>query len=398
MAMVNKKILKQIKEQILITDIADEYGFTVITKSGKLSLKEHESVLIYPETNSFYRYSTGVGGDVLKFMEAFPDEPNMAEITFLKAYNMLATRIDKSMDVNSKKEAVVDMQDKYKTYKNSLYPKQQRAKNLKQQFRFDDNCRNVMAYLIQTRKIDPGIVKKLINENCIKQETAYLFKNKKTGELVKKKPENAPEFDMVERKSVVFLGYDEHGMVASACKRACSTSSTFKGEYPGSDYSYGWLHDPCVVACNAYAQNQSYDFNKQLFCFESYIDMISFMSLLKMQNSDYTKYAYLSCGSATKYPTVLATQEHYGYKNVTICFDNDEAGHKFSDRLKTELENKGVTVSLCISKEKDWNNELKLKVDMYEEKSIKSNILKAKLKQKSVINKSGKLINKTPER
>ena len=351
------KIKEQIKQQISILDIADEYGLTIVPKSrGTFSLVEHDSVLIYPKTNSFYRYSTDVGGDVMKFMEEIPE----INIPFTKAFKMLSSRIDNNKEIESVNTGNKEVKDKFNTYKDSLLEKQKRAMRLNKQFKFDNNCKNAMAYLIQTRKIDADIVKKLVFENCIKQETMVLYKNKNTGKIVTNKTndKNMNSYNKIENKSVVFIGHDEYGMVATACKRACNTRSSFKGEYSGTDYSYGWLCDPEVNPCNAYLPSQSYKSNKRLVCFESYIDMLSFMTILKQQGTDFTKYAYLSCGSATKYATALSVQERIGYKDVTICFDNDEAGKKFTKLLKEKLERKGVNVKTLVSKEKDWNNEL----------------------------------------
>ena len=390
MARLNKKILAQIKQQIAIGDIADEFGLTVVPKSrGTFSLSEHDSVLIYPKTNSFYRYATNVGGDVLKFMEEMPE----INLSFQEAYDLLANRIDgsKKVEINVASEK----KNKYGTFKGTLAEKQRRAKGLVEQFSFDDNCKNAMAYLIQTRKIDPDIVKKLIHENCIKQETQVLYKHKSTGEILKEKPhENALHlYNNIETKSVVFIGHDEIGMVATACKRVCNSNSTFKGEYSGSDYSYGWLHDPNVISCNAYLETQNYDSSKKLVCFESYIDMLSFMTILKQQGSDYTKYAYLSCGSATKYLTVMAVQERIGYKNVTICFDNDEAGKLFANKLKNELENKGVKTNIYLSKNKDWNSEL-VQRTLSKQQGIKKQMGVAKKQFATTEKNKSKTVNK----
>lgn len=394
MQRINKKVLAQIKEQISIVDLAAELGFTLIPKSrGTFIIREHESVNIHPETNSFYRWSTGEGGDVLKFMTAFPDEPQLADMTFMKAYQLLSKRVNKSLNIKPQEKKTIEIKDKYKMYNNSLSSKQQRAIKLNKQFHFDDNCRNAMAYLIQTRKIDPDIVKKLIHENCIKQETSIIYKNKITEEYTKNVPDDLTDYDKIENKCVVFIGHDEFGMTASACSRACNTSSSFKKEFEGTDYSYGWLHDPNVISCNAYLDTQTYNPDKRLLCFESYIDMLSFMTLLKMQGSDYTKYAYLSCGSATKYRTVTAVQEHLGYKDVTICFDNDTAGQRFTNSLKQELEEKGVCVNICVSKEKDWNAELVSKV-LKKEKSIKVQMAAAQETKSTTMKKAPEVRSK----
>ena len=175
-------------------------------------------------------------------------------------------------------------------------------------------------------------------------------------------------YDKLDIKSVCFLGYDENGMVANACKRACSSQSTFKGDFEGCDYSYGWLYDPAVDVKLVYLNDKAYNPNKKLYCFESYIDMLSFISMQKQQGIDYSQNTYLSCASATKYPTVLATVDRLGYHDVVICFDNDMAGHELGEKLKNNLLEKGVKVEFQFSKEKDWNEELK---GMYEKGGIK---------------------------
>jgi DNA primase len=45
-------------------------------------------------------------------------------------------------------------------------------------------------------------------------------------------------------------------------------------------------------------------------------------------------------------------------QKVTLCLDNDEAGYQASERLETQLSEKGYTSERIFSQGKDWNDDL----------------------------------------
>lgn len=45
-------------------------------------------------------------------------------------------------------------------------------------------------------------------------------------------------------------------------------------------------------------------------------------------------------------------------QQVALCLDNDEAGHKASERLKTQLAERGYPSQRLIPQGKDWNDDL----------------------------------------
>lgn len=333
----DKELKAQIKEQILILDIAKEYGLTLIPKGGYYSLKEHDSVIIYPATNSFYRNATDVGGDVLKFMEHMPE----IDIKYAEAYRMLAKRIDPSIKVGTviKEKPQV----KINRINMTLTERQERTEELLKQVNFDVNNKNVMAYLIQTRKLDPNLVFDMIRKGYIKQDIDHLG-----------------------NRSACFMGHDDTGLVSAITKRACNGKSNFKMELKGCDYNFGWLYDPEVDARKLVDGKVKYNPDKPLLAFESYIDMMSYMTIQKMQGKDINRFAYISCGSANKYKSVLTTQEHYGYKSVLIGFDNDEAGRMYAGKLGEKLKErnvKGAYQFAPLYEQKDWNDALKFHVE-----------------------------------
>jgi DNA primase len=45
-------------------------------------------------------------------------------------------------------------------------------------------------------------------------------------------------------------------------------------------------------------------------------------------------------------------------RQVSLCLDNDEAGHKASERLKQQLAEQGYESERLMSQGKDWNDDL----------------------------------------
>lgn len=341
----NKKyeeMKERIKNEISILDIAEEYGMKVVKKGSYYGIDGHRSVIIYPDTNSFYRWSAGAGGDVFAFMSTMEE----INLSYSEAYKVLSQRLKGSEPVRSSVKKNKDLVDSKKAPK-TLEEKKARSIALLNQFshpkpntsmRFDDNCKNIYAYLIKERKIDPDIIATMIKKGTLKQAV-----------------------DDQGYKYVAFIGYDDIGLVSGIGIRSCMSKSSFKSDIVNSDYQFGWLYDNEVNPTRAYSNQEHYDPNKPLYCFESYIDMMSYMTLMKQNGKDINAAAFLSCGSATKYKTVIYTMKTYGYKNIVECFDNDDAGRLFSAKLRQEVIKKEGTNFMTIlpPDEKDWNDYLK---------------------------------------
>ncbi|MEF9919653.1 MAG: toprim domain-containing protein [Erysipelotrichaceae bacterium] len=317
---INKE---RIKEQVSLLDIAAEY-FTVEKHGVLYRLKEHDSCIIYPETNTWHRYAYNKSGDVLSFFEEFSECGNL---TFNQAYKKLLPLIDEAIDVDPK------VTKKREAQKSDLQYKQYCAIQLKKQLQIDDENRHVMAYLIKERKIDPFIVYEMLDKHYI-----YQINNSLGG------------------KNVAFCGYNEYGMLSTVCVRACNSSSTFKGDLKNCDYNYGWFYASNIKPDDFCPEIKG---DKPLICFESYIDMMSYMTILKKNHQEISDYNYISCGSIEKKDVVLKYQEKYKIKDIIIAFDNDEPGQEATIKLKKILEVKGCNVKQDVSIEKDWNDQLK---------------------------------------
>lgn len=331
---VSKKLIKEIKEHVSIVDLANEY-FQVTSKNRYLGISgdapdggDFSSLVIYPDTNSFFRMSTRRGGDVISFVQ----ETGIENInTFKEAVDFLRGRIDPEFKVELKKI-------KKKKYGDmSMDEKAEKMRkcheSLKEQLVIDSTYRNVMAYLIQERKIDPGIVR----EGIKKGEIAQIIMNG--------------------YRSVAFIS-KEMGLYSCVSRRSINSRSSFKGDLEGCNYDLGWRIFPND------AKTAGIRPDARIYCFEGYIDMLSYKTFAKMQNKDISKDIFVVCGSVYKYDCVINTAKEFE-RDVVICFDNDQKGIEMGDVLADHLINviKGdglpIKVDKEFSKSKDWNEDLK---------------------------------------
>lgn len=185
------------------------------------------------------------------------------------------------------------------------------------------DMRRVYAYLVKTRKIDRDVVsffvkEKLLYESCEKSKDGT------------KKYHNA-----------VFVGLDEHGIPRHAHKRGLYTEGvSFKGNVDGCNpaYSFHWIGN-----------------SNRLYVFEAPIDLLSFVTLYPQNWQQHSYVALCGVGSQAMMKT-LELNPHL--QEVALCLDNDEAGHKASERFENQLVEIGCMCGKLISQGKDWNDDL----------------------------------------
>ena len=177
------------------------------------------------------------------------------------------------------------------------------------------NMRRAFAYLCQTRGIDPEVVSAFARKGLI--------------------------YESAKHHNAVFVGRSEQGKVRHLHARGTLTGSHFRQTLPGSEkeYSFHWL-----------------GVSGKLYAFEAPVDMLSYISLHPEGWQNHTYVAL--CGVSTApIHRLLETQPQL--EEVTLCLDNDEAGHKAARRIAAELLNEwNVTVSAEFPSQKDWNDEL----------------------------------------
>ena len=193
-------------------------------------------------------------------------------------------------------------------------PKQEEPKQLEIPSA-NGNMRRVFAYLCQTRGIDPEVVSAFARKGLL--------------------------YESADHHNAVFVGRDEQGEIRHLHARGTLTGSHFRQTLPGSEKEYSF-HWPGTSG--------------KLYAFEAPIDLLSYISLHPEGWQDHSYVAL--CGvSAAPIHHLLETQPQL--QDVTLCLDNDGAGHKAARRIAAELLREwNVTVSAEFPTLKDWNDEL----------------------------------------
>lgn len=178
----------------------------------------------------------------------------------------------------------------------------------------------------------------------------YLLERGIDMELIKYCFERNLIMESAKYHNAMFLGYDENGNIKYVNLRG--TDGNFKGEAKGSDKRYAFK----------IAENTRTD---KLHLFESAIDLLSFITIQKIENKEWSQDAYLSlAGVHSKCIKVPVSVEHFLKNNEqikTIClhFDNDEIGKEATSNLAKLLQGKYEVIVQSPKQGKDINDELK---------------------------------------
>lgn len=264
---------QKIKEEVKIIDYASSIGFTVLKRGNKyFTLKEHDSVIINPDKNCYWRNSEpgrgnsiGKGGSVIDFAMEF------GNMSMYDAISDLARRItwQRSTVKHHTKKVIHSGHKSKKSYIQLPQP--------------DKNMHRVFAYLVKTRCISQSIVQELVKRKMIYQDANY---------------------------NCVFVGYDikNPDKAVFACRRGTNTFKPFYGDVKGCDY------EQCFYTDNA---------SDKLIITESVIDAMSVMTILK---SDWKQYNYLVLSGTGKWEAVNIYLKNKDIKEIYIATDNDESG------------------------------------------------------------------------
>lgn len=190
----------------------------------------------------------------------------------------------------------------------------------------DKNNDLVIRYLCEVRKIDKDIVDDFISKGMIYQSANF--------------------------KNAVFVGYDKD-KPAYAFKR--SIFKNFKLDHAGSN--------------KAFSFNYTNPKSDVLHIFEAVIDLLSYMTLLKMNEMDYTEFSYLSLAGASDkiatkseadIPIALKTylERNPNIKTIIFHLDNDEVGISATSKIISILNSKYQCIDEHPTSYKDVNEEL----------------------------------------
>lgn len=188
--------------------------------------------------------------------------------------------------------------------------------------------RQMYGYLCGTRKLEPQILKAMVDQKILYQSDHIIA----PGKVV---------------HNACFISYDDRGKPCSAFKRGTATVGTpYKGEVAGGDKTYGWiLHgkEP-----------------RQLYVFEAAIDAASYASLrLRAGENPLEGADYLALGGLSFLPIKTYLDRHPEVRSVHLLLDNDAPGQEAAADFQKRLVSSGAEVKIQVPpKGKDWNEYL----------------------------------------
>lgn len=185
------------------------------------------------------------------------------------------------------------------------------------------DMRRVYAYLVKSRGIDREVV-----SSFAKQKLLY--------ESCEKSKDGTKEYH-----NAVFVGYNESGVARHAHKRGLYTEGKgFKGNVDGCQPQYSFHYTGT---------------DNMLFVFEAPIDLLSYITLHPQSWQNHSYVALCGVGGQAMMKMLEMNPQ---LQEVSLCLDNDEAGHEAAERLKNQLAESGYQCNRLVSQEKDWNEDL----------------------------------------
>ena len=267
-------------------------------------MKEHESLVIFPDTNSWYWFSRKEGGNILDFLTKYEGK-NLVDAV----YELLGERFDPQ----------------------KMFQKEQAQENgpLALPGKADTN-RHVFAYLTKTRGLDPAVVNGCLNDGSIYE-----------GVNVVKRPGKDLTF-----YNCVFVGRDTDGNPAWASQRSTNDKMSFRGDAANSRKEFAFRLE---------ARESAHWVN----VFEAPIDAMSYATLQKRGGADYGLEHHVSLGGLSDRALEQFLKTHPEVNTINLCLDNDKPGRMASAAIAQKYQDQGYTVLESCPEHKDYNDDLK---------------------------------------
>lgn len=159
--------------------------------------------------------------------------------------------------------------------------------------------------------------------------------------------------------NVVFVGYDKNNVPRYGCVRGCNQTRYMKDAY-GSHKAFSF-------------KLNSLENNNEVHIFESAIDLLSYATILKLEDKEWYNYNLLSLSGVyqpakkldeSKIPLALNyyLNQNQNIKRIVLHLDNDSAGRLATTALKTILPKQYEVIDDPPKVGKDFNDFLCSKV------------------------------------
>ncbi len=308
-------------KQVPMQELVTYAGFTPVRRGSVFCLKEHDSFVIFPKTNSFCHYSQPgkngySGGSPIDFCMKYMDmdfKESLAYLCDLAGYK--PERIPgREREAGRSKGRKTERQEMLSRMMSGtqvvLTPKfdlnmdevghARKAGRVQMQLPDkNENNRRVYAYLTKTRGIDPEVVKAFLD----------------SGRL----------YESADHHNCVFVTYDEKGVPAYAAQRGTNPHKAYKKDVYGSDKITGFP---------VYRQGSN-----EVIVFEAPIDMMSYLSLYPDDKSSMIALGCLSPKGLYRFLT-----QHGEIDTVTLLLDNDDPARNAIPQITEKLQRHNYVV------------------------------------------------------
>ncbi|NLZ45551.1 MAG: DNA primase, partial [Clostridiales bacterium] len=291
------------------------------------------SCTIYPDTESFYCFGCGVGGDVITFVM------QIENLSYFETIKLLAQKSGIAMPEESK-------------YGDDFYKKKQRIYEMNKaaaKFFYSnlktDSGKKGLEYLLN-RGLKPETIKKfglgvaIDSWNALKYHLlseGFTEEELITGSLISVSGKSNHSFDFFKNR-VMFPFFDLSGNVIAFGGRALSPDDPRK--YLNSKETLVFQKTKTLFCLN-YAKAEASK-RKQILLCEGNLDVIS-LHQFGFEN------AVATCGTAIT-PEHARLMSQY-CDEVVICFDADEAGQKASQKAINILSDVGINTKIIKMKD-----------------------------------------------
>lgn len=321
--------LERLRSANRIDDVMS--GYVTLKRAGRTSKclcpfhsEKTPSCVVYPDTESFYCFGCGVGGDVISFIM------NIENLSYIEAVRLLAQKSGIAMpedakygdDISRKKQRLYDMNRAAAKF---FY------RNLK-----TEKGKKGLEYLLN-RGLKPETIKKfglgvavnswndlkyhLLSEGFTEQELV-------DGSLITVSGKTNKTYDFFMDR-VMFPFFDLRGNIIAFGGRTLGTEDGRK--YLNSKETLVF-HKNRTLFCLNYAKNLAAK-KKQILLCEGNMDVIS-LHQAGFEN------AVATCGTAIT-PEHARLMSQY-CDEVIICYDSDEAGQKATQKALNILSDVGI--------------------------------------------------------
>ena len=288
----------EIAKETDLPELLESLGYQVRRIGRYHTTKEMDSLRI-KNRRTWFRYSEGVGGDAITFLQQFCGKSFPEAVEYLLDYHGWAR------DSPAPQKSVPSKgQDRQKDE-----PPPPFALPLP-----NTDQRRVFAYL-QKRGIAPQVIRGFIQAGLLYEDAQY--------------------------HNCVFVGTDEQGVPRHAHKRSTnSQGKSFKVNVEGSRPQYSFHH----VGQDGL-----------LYVFEAPIDLLSFLTLYPDRWQEHSYVALCGTGGQAMH---WMLEQNTRLRDVVLCLDHDEPGQTAAKRLEEELQGAGYHSGILLPVHKDWNDGL----------------------------------------